>query len=126
MAGYRDAERVVQDYVDGWKAADSSLILETLEQDCVVIESHGPTYRGRDQVESWVESWFVEGNTIERWDITSLLVADGVCAFEWSFSYSVAGSAHSFDGASFARLRNGRIALLREYRMTDPPHDRSG
>lgn len=126
MAGDSDAGRLVHDYVDGWKAADSDLILNTLERDCVVIESHGPTYRGRDQVKRWIESWFAEGNTIDRWDITSLLVANDDCAFEWDFSCTVGRVEHSFDGASFARLRSGRIALLREYRMTHRPYEWTG
>lgn len=55
MAGDDVATRLVGGYVEGWKAADSDLILDTLEPDCVVIESHGPTYRGRDQVKRWIE-----------------------------------------------------------------------
>ncbi len=126
MAGDTDAGRLVRDYVTGWKAADSGLILDTLERDCIVIESHGPTYRGRDQVERWVESWFAEGNTIDRWDITSLLVADDDCAFEWDFSCTVGEVERSFEGASVARLKGGRIALLREYRMTQRPFEWTG
>lgn len=126
MAGDSHAGGLVQDYVEGWKAADSGLILNTLERDCVVIESHGPTYRGRGQVKRWIESWFAEGNSIDRWDITALLVAKDDCAFEWAFSCTVGGVEHSFDGASFARLKSGRISLLREYRMAGPPYEWTG
>jgi len=126
MAEDNVASRVICNYVEGWKAADSRRILDTLEPDCVVVESHGPTYRGRDQVERWIESWFAEGDTVDRWDVTSLLVSNGVCAFEWTFSCTLAGELHSFEGASFARLNAGRIAFLREYRMTEPRHGWAG
>jgi hypothetical protein len=65
MAGDDVGARLVRRYVEGWKAGDSSMILDALDPNCVVIESHGPTYRGMEQVERWIESWLAEGNTIE-------------------------------------------------------------
>jgi uncharacterized protein (TIGR02246 family) len=126
MAEDNVASRLIRSYVEGWKAADSRRILDTLQPDCVVVESHGTTYRGREQVERWIESWLAEGNTVDRWDITSLLALNDACAFEWVFSCTVARTRHSFEGASFARLNAGRIAFLREYRMTEPHHEWAG
>jgi len=123
MTGDLVASGLVRRYVEGWKAADSAAILSTLSTDCVIIESHGPTYRGKEQIKRWIQSWFAEGNTIDGWDITSLLVSGDVCALEWVFSYTVGGVRKSFEGASFARLCGPGIALLREYRMTEPRYE---
>jgi len=117
---------LVLDYVGGWKAADVGRVLDTLRPDCVVVESHGTTYRGKEQVERWIESWFAEGNKIDQWDVTSLLETGEACAFEWVFSCTVKGEQHSFEGASFALVKAGAIALLREYRMTQPRYDWDG
>ena len=38
---------IVQRYVDGWKKGNESEILDALTEDCIIIESHGPTYRGK-------------------------------------------------------------------------------
>ena len=106
--------------------ADAGRVLETLRPDCVVVESHGTTYRGKEQVERWIESWFAEGNMIDRWDVTSFLAAKHACAVEWVFSCTIKGVKHSFEGASLALLEAGAISLLREYRMTQPRQDWDG
>lgn len=120
------ATRLIRDYVEGWKEGDSVAILRTLSPDCVVIESHGPTYRGKTQVNRWIQSWLAEGNTVDGWDITWLVVCDEVCACEWVFSYTVRGRQRSFEGASIAHLDGSRIALLREYRMTGARYEWAG
>ena len=120
------ATRLIRDYVEGWKEGDPVAILKTLSPDCVVIESHGPTYRGKKQVNRWIQSWLAEGNTVDGWDITSLVVCDEVCACEWVFSYTVRGRQRSFEGASIAHLDGSRIASLREYRMTEARYEWAG
>jgi ketosteroid isomerase-like protein len=49
MVEEEGARQLVLDYVGGWKDADASRVLETLRPDCVVVESHGTTYRGKEQ-----------------------------------------------------------------------------
>jgi ketosteroid isomerase-like protein len=126
MTGDEVASGLVRRYVEGWKAGDSAAILSTLSADCVIIESHGPTYRGKEQTKRWARSWFAEGNTIDDWDITSLLVSGDVCVFEWVFSCTVGGVRKSFEGASWARVGGHGIALLREYRMTESRYEWTG
>ena len=126
MAEDDGARQLVLDYVGGWKDADAGRVVETLRPDCVVVESHGTTYRGKEKVERWIESWFAVGNVIDQWEVTSFLATKHACAFEWVFSYTIKDVQHSFEGASLALLKDGTIALLREYRMTQPRHDWDG
>jgi ketosteroid isomerase-like protein len=114
---------LITSYVEGWRAGDVDRVLGTLTDDCVVIESHGPTYRGVDQVRRWMESWFRDGGAIPRWDITSMVYADGTATFEWEFTCTGSWGEAGFDGATVARFRGERIAHLREYRCTEPPFD---
>lgn len=64
-------------YVDGWKANDGEMIARALAEDCVIIESHGPTYRGVDDVREWMRSWVEEGYKVDKWDITSFFFTNG-------------------------------------------------
>jgi hypothetical protein len=117
------AEALVRAYVDGWKQSDPAAVLATLAPDCLIVESHGPTYRGIEHVRRWIESWFAEGCRVDRWEITSFCLAGGKAAFEWEFECTVAGRLYRIDGASWVELAGGRIAALREYRRTQPPFD---
>ena len=65
---HQQARQLVETYVGGWRENDLSKILSTLWPDCIIIESHGPTYRGIDTVRRWVESWIAEGSTVDRID----------------------------------------------------------
>jgi ketosteroid isomerase-like protein len=48
-------------YIDGWRRHDVAAVLDTLTSDCVVIESYGPVYRGRERVEQCMHAWFGAG-----------------------------------------------------------------
>ena len=92
------------------------------------MESHGPTYRGLEIAKQWAESWFAEGNSVDRWDITSFHF-DGegnVAAFEWGFDCTADGVHYEIDGISIVEFESGKIAALREYRMTEPPYEWTG
>ena len=117
------ARLVVQIYVDGWREGDRAKILSGLDEECVIIESYGPTYHGIVKVGRWVDGWLAAGNTVDSWDITSFYVAGETCFFEWVFACTYAGKHHRFDGASIARLREGKIVLLREYQTTHPLYE---
>jgi ketosteroid isomerase-like protein len=121
-----DSERaraLITSYVEGWRAGDVDRVLSTLTPDCVVIESHGPTYRGAEVVRQWVTSWFRDGGAIPRWDVTSALCEGGSAAFEWVFACTGSWGEATFDGATVVHFRDDRICYLREYRCTDPPYD---
>ena len=119
----RAGEALVRDYVEGWLAGDRERILGAVAPDCVIVESDGPTYRGRDIIARWVDGAIADGVTVDRWDVTSLATADGACFFEWDFSCTVAGDVWAFTGASVARFGETGIRSLHEYRLTAAPYD---
>ena len=120
---HQQARQLVEAYVEGWRENDLPMITSTLSPDCLVIESHGPTYRGIDTVREWVESWIAAGSIVDRWDITSFHFVEGTAIFEWSFECTADGEHYSLDGISVVEFADDRIVALREYRRTAPPFE---
>jgi ketosteroid isomerase-like protein len=120
------ADQLVHTYVEGWKTGDREKILGTLDPECVIIESYGPTYRGREMVGRWIDSWHAPGNRVERWDVTSLFVSGDVCFFEWVFECTYDGERAGFEGASIAHVRDGKLVTMREYATTAPRYEWQG
>jgi uncharacterized protein (TIGR02246 family) len=73
---------LVDTYVAGWRDGDRERILSALTEDCEIMESHGPVYRGSDVVARWVDRWNVEGSRVERCEVTSFTPLPGGAAFE--------------------------------------------
>ena len=119
----RQARTLIEDYVDGWKTNDRDRILSSLAPDCVIIESHGPTYRGTDLVRQWIESWFSGGSSVDRWEITSFHSMEDTAVFEWDFECTVGGQQYRLDGISIVEFKDGRISTMREYRRTEFPYE---
>ena len=113
-------------YIDGWRRHDIPAVLETLTDDCVVIECYGPVYRGRARVEQWMNAWFGAGGTVDGWQITSSATAGEVLVVEWHFECTWKGSPGAFDDSTVARLDGDRIVYLREYATTAPLYDWTG
>lgn len=111
-------KKLIQQYVDGWKKDDSLKILAAVTDNCIVIESHGPKYKGKKEIKKWLEEWIQDGNKVNIWKITSFNQIKNVAVFEWRFSCTVHGKVHAFDGMSIAKIKNNKIAHLREYKMT--------
>ncbi|HLG76322.1 MAG TPA: nuclear transport factor 2 family protein [Ktedonobacteraceae bacterium] len=120
------ANQLILRYIEGWIAGNREQILSTLDPACLVIESYGPTYRGKEMVGRWIDSWFVPGNSVNSWEITSFYSADEACFFEWIFECTYAGNRNSFGEASIARLSQGKIVFLREYATTAPRYEWGG
>lgn len=114
------------DYINAWQRHDIAGVLETLADDCVVIECYGPVYRGKGRVEQWMRAWFDAGGSVDDWQITTQAAAGDTLTAEWVFSCTWQGKAATFEGASVARLTNGSIAYLREYATTAPLYDWTG
>jgi len=125
---HQDAYQLITAYVKGWKTNDAAQIIATLAPNCVIVESHGPTYRGLKIARRWIEGWLGAGNTVDRWDITSFhfAEADQVAAFEWGFECTADGVHYEIDGISIVGFEGGKIVTLREYRMTRPPYEWTG
>ncbi|MFD5317222.1 nuclear transport factor 2 family protein [Streptomyces sp. NPDC127098] len=113
-------------YIDAWRRHDVAGVLATLTDDCVVVESYGPVYRGRQRVEQWMRAWFAAGGSVDAWEITRQSATREVLTAEWVFSCTWQGEAATFEGATIARLDGERIARLREYATTAPLYDWTG
>ncbi len=117
---------LLEQYSAGWRAHDTDAILATLTPDCVVIESFGPVYRGHDWVRRWLAAWVAENGRVIDWTIHDSQSLCDVEIAEWTFHYSWRGEEKSFDGATIAKLHEGRISYLREYATTTPLYDWRG
>jgi ketosteroid isomerase-like protein len=124
----QDAYQLITAYVEGWKTDDAARIIDTLAPNCVIVESHGPTYRGLEIARQWIEDWLGAGNSVDRWDVTSFCFdeAEQVAVFEWGFECTADGVHYEIDGISIAEFAGGEIVAVREYRMTELPYERTG
>jgi hypothetical protein len=124
----QEAHRLITAYVEGWKINNPAQIIDTLAPNCVIVESHGPTYRGLDVATRWIEGWLGTENTVDRWDITSFCFdeVEQTAVFEWGFECTSEGVHYEIDGISIVEFESGKIVGLREYRMTEPPYEWTG
>ncbi len=117
-----DNKTLIQSYMDGWKMGDQAKILTSLSANCVIVESHGPTYRGIEIIKKWIIEW-TRSNKIENWDLTSFYSFDNMICCEWDFSYIGKETKEKFSGITIAQIDHGKIAWLKEYRMTAAPYE---
>ena len=113
-------------YIDGWRHHDAEAILATVTDDCTVIESFGPVYRGADRIRQWVEVWIAAGSQVLDWTVSRQFGAGDFLVAEWTFTYRQDGAQQRFQGATIAHLRDGRIDWLREYRQDGELYDWTG
>lgn len=116
----------LQAYIDGWRRHDAVAVLATLADDCIVIESYGPVYRGKETVALWMDTWFSAGGSVDRWEITEEATTAEALVAEWQFECTWKGKRGVFDGSTVARLQHGQITYLREYATTAPLYDWTG
>ena len=117
---------LLEQYTAGWRAHDAAAILATLTPDCVVIESFGPIYRGHDWVAQWISTWLAEDGRVIEWIIRDLRSSPDEETAEWTFHYTWRGEEKTFDGATIATVRDGKISYLREYATTAALYDWQG
>lgn len=117
-----NGKALIQQYIEGWKSGNEAEILDVFAEDCLVIESHGPTYRGKEIIKKWIADWFGRGNVVEKWVITSFHTCGDTIFCEWVFAYKGKKVREAFEGVTIAKLKNGKISDLREYRMLGFPY----
>ncbi len=115
------ARRLVADYTEGWRTGDAQRVLGTLAGDCIVIESHGPTFSGRAEIAHWLRDWRERGSTVQRWDLLSFVHAGETAAVEWHFECTDRDVRYDIEGASVFTFAGDRIHRIAEYRRTDRP-----
>lgn len=76
-------------------------------------------YYGRERVREWCEKWNEEGSRVLDWTITNEARAGDLLVAEWRFEYHQNGEDRRLLGATIATERDGKIAQLREYAVTD-------
>ena len=113
---------LIQGYVNGWINGNAQEILDPLSDDCIITESHGPVYRGKAVIKTWIADWLKRGNRVEKWTITSFYTMQGRVVFEWFFSYKGPHTQEAFEGITIAQIVDGKISTLREYRATAFPY----
>lgn len=113
---------LIQRYIDGWKKGSEAEILDVFNEDCIVIESHGPTYRGKEIIKKWIADWHKQGNVVEKWEIKSFYTCGDMVICEWVFAYKGKKIREVFEGITIAKLKNGKVSDLREYRMLAFPY----
>jgi hypothetical protein len=111
---------LIELYVDGWRNNDKEKILSSLSSDAIVIESHGPLYRGIEKVGEWIDFWITEGSIVNSWDITSFVETEDAVYFEWIFECTVKGKVHTIEGISVVKFENNKIKYIREYKTSEP------
>lgn len=121
----KTARKLVDDYVEGWVNGDIARILKSLSKDCFIIESHGPTYHGTEEVKKWTDEWYSDGK-VDKWDINAFFFANDTAFFEWSFTCTINSKTDSIDGASIVKFTEDKIHHIHEYRMTKPAFDYFG
>jgi len=111
---------LIQQYIDGWKQNDLQRIISSLSENCVVIESHGPTYHGIEEIRHWFDLWLKAENRITQWDLLSFYFheKEKTASCEWEFSCISNKKIYEFPGISIVKFSAQKIAFLHEYRMT--------
>lgn len=119
------ALKVTKKYINGWKNNDLNEIVSTLEPEIIIIESHGPTYKGIDSVKKWLGFWLEAESRITCWDITSFYFndKDKQVFCEWEFKCISLGKTYILHGLSIIKFSlDSKILFMHEYRMTHAPY----
>lgn len=119
------ARTLIQAYIGGWKENNIEKIVAPLMTDCTIVESHGPTYHGIQQIRQWVKMWKKENGKVVRWNITSFrfIEKEHVAVVEWDFACTVSGKDHALLGISLVKFTGEKISVIHEYRMTKSPYN---
>jgi len=108
-------EQLIRDYFASWLRRDGSRLPDFFSDDALYIESHGPRYKGLEQIEQWFADWLPHGEVIQ-WKIIRFLHQGDQTAVEWVFRCRYDGVESAFDGVSLLDFNQaGKICRLREF-----------
>jgi hypothetical protein len=116
---------LVQQYINGWKQNDLPMIISCLTEDCVVIESHRPTYHGVSDIEQWFKFWLEANSKITKWDIHSFYFCENkkTAFVEWDFACISNDVEYKLPGISLVQFIEKKISFIHEYRMTHKAYE---
>ncbi|WP_375737558.1 ester cyclase [Pseudomonas boanensis] len=122
-----DAKTIVDGYMAAWNAHDVDKAATFLTEDAVYFDATvGTPQKGRAAARDNVIKVFITAVPDLTWKMTSepIVSADGI-AFQWEFSGTNSGawSAETpatnkplkFEGVSFVRIKDGKIAYQGDY-----------
>ena len=113
-------EVVIRNCFNSWLNQDLSMFLACFSDDIHYIESYGPAYQGKKQIESWFLDWNKSGQVLV-WDIKQLLSIDNTIVCEWYFKCDVKGVIADFDGISIIEFnQDDKIVYLKEFKSDIP------
>lgn len=128
MVEEKEAFELTQMYINGWKQNDLKMITSCLTENCIIIESHGPTYHGMRDIELWFKYWLEAKSIITRWNISSFTFCENqqTVFCEWDFACVSNNIEYALPGISIVKFSNKKIAFIHEYRMTRPAYEWRG
>lgn len=123
-----EALELVQQYISGWKQNNVQLMISPLAEDCVIVESHGPAYRGIEDMKRWFKLWIETQSKVLKWDILSCSYCENeaILFFEWDFSCVANAVEYEILGISKVKFSDQKINFIHEYRMTKPAYSWKG
>lgn len=122
-----DAKAIIDGYMAAWNAHDADKAGEFLAEDAEYYDvTVGSAQKGRAAARDNVIKVFVTAIPDLKWVMTGapIVSADGI-AFQWQFSGTntgawgaetpATGKPVSFEGVSFVRIKDGKIAYQGDY-----------
>ena len=122
-----DAKAIIDGYMAAWNAHDADQAATFLADDAVYFDATvGTPQNGKAAARDNVIKVFVGAVPDLKWEMTSapIVSADGI-AFQWKFSGTnsgdwsaetkATGKPLSFEGVSFIRIKDGKIAYQGDY-----------
>jgi hypothetical protein len=124
----KQAFELVSQYLEGWKQNNLNMIKSCLKEDCIVIESHGPTYHGIRDIENWFKFWLEAKSKVLKWDIISFSFCneEKIVFCEWDFSCISDDNEYALPGISVVKFSDQKISFIHEYRMTNSAYKWNG
>ncbi|MDF2867759.1 MAG: putative cytosolic protein [Gammaproteobacteria bacterium] len=119
---------VIKQYMEGWKQNELAKIIDSLAPDCLIIESHGPSYYGIDEVTDWFHFWLRANSTVQQWDIHTFyyLTKERIAFLQWDFACQSNNQYYAFPGMSIIKFVEQKISFIQEYRMTHTAYSWNG
>lgn len=120
----KDAFELILQYISGWKYNNLAIITSALIDDCIIIESHGPTYHGIGEIELWFKFWLESNSKVLNWQINSFYFCEQeqIAFCEWDFFCVSNDVEYTLPGISTIKFSDQKIAFIQEYRMTKIPY----
>ncbi|MEN8908143.1 MAG: nuclear transport factor 2 family protein [Clostridiales bacterium] len=111
----KERETIIKNYFESWIRKDNNKLKYIFTDEIIYIESHGPVYKGINDVEKWFKEWNKIGIVL-KWDIKQFVHQKNITVVEWFFKCSYNKVISSFDGVSIIKFdKYDLINYLKEF-----------